>query len=163
MAPIPSGGIPGEPDMANVDARLEKRNAGDRAHFKREMEATRFRDDVQTDAWFESLVDQLMRVSEAHVRDGMQTMHDLDVEDRLGEVSIPVLMIAGAVDGLLAPNLADFQRFPDATLQVFSHAGHDVAIHEPDGVANAIDNFMQMGVVTSEKLMQRAMAKLSGK
>ena len=104
-----------------------------------------------------------MRVSEAHVRDGMQTMHDLDVEDRLGEVSIPVLMIAGAVDGLLAPNLADFQRFPDATLQVFSHAGHDVAIHEPDGVANAIDNFMQMGVVTSEKLMQRAMAKLSGK
>ena len=161
MAPIPSGGLAGEIDAAAIDARLAARDAGNRDFFKREMEAMRFRPDVQTDAWFESRVDQLMRVSEAHVRDGVQTMHDLDVERQLGGVSIPVLMIAGAVDGLLSHNLADFALFPDATLQVFSHAGHEVAIHEPDGVAAAIDNFMQMGVVTGAKLLDRALSHAS--
>ena len=146
--------------LVNGNGRVGIR-LGNRDFFKREMEAMRFRPDVQTDAWFESRVDQLMRVSEAHVRDGVQTMHDLDVERQLGGVSIPVLMIAGAVDGLLSHNLADFALFPDATLQVFSHAGHEVAIHEPDGVAAAIDNFMQMGVVTGAKLLDRALSHAS--
>jgi pimeloyl-ACP methyl ester carboxylesterase len=75
--------------------------------------------------------------------------------DRLGEVTMPVLMIAGAADGLLAANIADYQRLPNATLQVFSHAGHEVAIHEPDGVARCIDQFMQMGVITGRTLMER--------
>ena len=155
MAPIPSGGIATPIDPVAIDTRLAVRNAGDRATLKREMEAMRFRPDVETDAWYESRVDQLMRISEGHIRGGAETMRALDVEARLKEVSIPVLMVAGAVDQLLAANLADFGRFPDATLQVFSHAGHDVAIHEPDGVATAIDNFMQMGVVTAAKLMER--------
>ncbi len=161
MAPIPSGGLTGEIDAAAIDARLALRNAGDRAALKRQMEAMRFRADVETDEWFESRVDQLMRISEGHVRGGAETMHALDLEARLQDVTIPVMMVAGAVDQLLAANLADFQRFPDATLQVFSHAGHDVAIHEPDGVATAIDNFMQMGVVTGAKLIERAMQRMA--
>lgn len=163
MAPIPSGGIATPIDTAAIDARLALRDAGDRATLKREMEAMRFRPDVETDEWFESRVDQLMRISEGHIRGGAETMRTLDVESRLADVAIPVLMIAGAVDQLLAANLADFARFPDAALQVFSHAGHDVAIHEPDGVATAIDNFMKTGVVTGAKLMARAFERMATK
>ncbi len=156
MAPIPAAGIAGEPNRELLATRLKARSENNRALFKAEMEATRFRPDVQTDEWFESRVDHLMRISDGHVVGGMETMHDLDVENQLPSLNVPTLMLAGAVDGLLKANLGDFLRLPDASLHVFSRAGHDVAIHEPDGVSEAIDSFMQHGVVTAAKLMVQA-------
>lgn len=152
MAPIPSGGIQSLPNDGYFEKRLNARKNNDRTFFKSEMEASRFREDVQTDAWFESRVDQLLRVSDAHMIDGMQTMYDLDVEDQLSSLEIPTLMIAGAVDSLIGANIKDYQRLPDASLHVFSRAGHDVAIHEPQGVSDAIDAFMEFGPMNSNKL-----------
>lgn len=149
MAPVPSGGIPGKPNKEVMANRLKARAKNDRAFFMEEMVAKRFRPDVQTDAWFESRVDHLMRVSELHLLDGMESMYDLNVEDQLCTFKVPTLMIAGAVDGLLSANLKDYMRLPNASLQVFSRAGHEVAIHEPDGVSEAIHAFMQYGPVTA--------------
>ncbi len=156
MAPIPSGGIPGEPNREIIATRLQARAGNDREHFKAEMIATRFRPDVQTDDWFESRVDHLMRVSEGHLVGGIETMHELSVEEDLDSLNVPTLMLAGAVDGLLQANLADFMRLPDASLHVFSRAGHDVAIHEPEGVSDVIHEFMQHGPVTAATLAERA-------
>lgn len=156
MAPIPSGGIPGKPDEKQLERRLAIRAGNDRAALLKEQVATRFRPDVQTDAWYESRVDHILRVTDGHLVGGMETMHALNVEERLAELTTPTLMLAGAVDSLLAANLRDYLRLPDATLHVFSRAGHEVAIHEPDGVAEAIDAFMQHGVVTAAKLMAAA-------
>ena len=58
----------------------------------------------------------------------------------------------GCGDGLLIDNLTDFMALPNATLEVLSRAGHEVAIHEPDRVAEAIDNFMRYGPVTAADL-----------
>jgi pimeloyl-ACP methyl ester carboxylesterase len=156
MAPIPSGGIPGEPNHEIIATRLKARAGNDRDHFKAEMIATRFRPDVQTDDWFESRVDHLMRVSEGHLLGGIETMHELSVEEDLDTLNVPTLMLAGAVDGLLQANLNDFMRLPDASLHVFSRAGHDVAIHEPEGVSDVIHEFMQHGPVTAAALAERA-------
>ncbi|MFT5210237.1 MAG: pimeloyl-ACP methyl ester carboxylesterase [Flavobacterium sp.] len=155
MAPIPSGGISAIPNQAYVERRLKAKREKNRAFFKDEMIATRFRQDVQTDAWFESRVDNLLRVSESHVLDGMQSMFDLNVQSELGNINMPTLMLAGAVDGLIKANLEDYLRLPDATLHVFSRAGHDVAIHEPDGVSKAIDDFMIFGALSESKLQNR--------
>ena len=155
MAPIPAAGIPGEPNQDMMKPRMQARLDGNRDFFKTEMIASRFREDVETDAWFESRIDHLMRVSEGHVLGGMQTMHDLNVEDQLAELKTPTLMLAGAVDSLLAANLNDYSKLPDATLHVFSRAGHDVAVHEPDGVSDAIDQFMQHGPMSAAKIMSR--------
>ena len=155
MAPIPSGGTQGF-DPALLDERMAARKKGDRDYFKKPMVATRFREDVQTDDWFERRVDHLLRVSEGHVRGGAETMSALDVADALAEVTIPTLMLAGAVDGLLRANLNDYMRLPNASLHVFSRAGHDVAIHEPDGVSEAIDAFMQHGPLNAAMLMPRS-------
>ena len=155
MAPIPAAGIPGEPNQDMMKPRMQARLDGNRDVFKTEMIASRFREDVETDAWFESRIDHLMRVSEGHVLGGMQTMHDLNVEDQLAELKTPTLMLAGAVDSLLAANLNDYSKLPDATLHVFSRAGHDVAVHEPDGVSDAIDQFMQHGPMSAAKIMSR--------
>lgn len=154
MAPIPSGGTQGF-DPALIDERMAARKRGDRDYFRKPMLATRFRPDVQTDEWFELRVNHLLRVSEGHVRGGAETMSALDVSDELEQVNIPTLMLAGAVDGLLHANLKDYMRLPNASLHVFSRAGHDVAIHEPDGVSEAIDAFMQHGPLNAAMLMAR--------
>lgn len=159
MAPIPSAGIAGEPNRELMAVRLKARQEKNRAFFKTEMLAMQFRPDVQTDEWYESRVDHLMRVSEGHLVGGMESMHKLDVEDRLSSLAVPTLMLAGAVDSLLPANLLDYMRLPDASLHVFSRAGHDVAIHEVDGVSEAIHQFMQHGPVTAAKLMERAKAR----
>ena len=161
MAPIPSGGTQG-PDRKMLAQRLEARQRGDRDFFRRQMLATRFRPDVQTDEWFEQRVNHLLRVSDGHVTGGAETMAALDVTSKLAQMNLPTLMLAGAVDGLLAANLADFMRMPNASLHVFSRAGHDVAIHEPDGVSEAIDQFMQHGPVTAAMLLAQAAKKGDG-
>jgi pimeloyl-ACP methyl ester carboxylesterase len=155
MAPIPAGGTQG-PDRKLMERRLEASREGDRNFFKRTMLVTRFRPDVQTDEWFERRVDHLLRVSEGHVVGGAESMAALDLEDSLAEITVPTLMLAGAVDGLLQANLNDFMRMPNASLHVFSRAGHDVAIHEPDGVSEAIHQFMQHGPVSAAMLIKRA-------
>jgi pimeloyl-ACP methyl ester carboxylesterase len=150
MAPIPSGGTSIPVDPTALEQRTQARARGDRDFFKREMLANRFRDDVQTDAWFESRVDHLLRVSDGHLRGGRAAMQALNVTHRLPQLTIPTLMLAGAVDGLLPANLQDYLCLPNASLHVFSRAGHDVAIHEPKGVGEAIDAFMQHGPVANK-------------
>ncbi|XOV89026.1 MAG: alpha/beta fold hydrolase [Pseudomonadota bacterium] len=155
MAPIPSGGT-GGPNREMIEANMEARRRGDRDHFLKPMVATRFRPDVQTDDWFERRVHHLMRVSEGHVVGGAETMAALDVTDQLPSMTVPTLMLAGAVDGLLTANLNDYMAMPNASLHVFSRAGHDVAIHEPEGVSHAIHEFMQHGPLTAAALLARS-------
>ncbi|MEM7015892.1 MAG: alpha/beta hydrolase [Pseudomonadota bacterium] len=159
MAPIPAAGTGGGSRRQVPDERMAARAQKDRDFFKREMLAMRFREDVQTDEWIESRVDHLLRVSDGHLTGGMASMQQLNVADRLAELTLPTLMLAGAVDGLLAANLRDYQCLPDASLHVFSRAGHEVAIHEPDGVAAAIDQFMQYGPMSAAKLLAQAQRK----
>lgn len=152
QAAVPADGIPGnapfppQPTAADHDTVI--------ARYK----AMRFRPDVETDEWFEDRFRHVSTVSRGHYVDGAQSMRSLAVGDRLGELTMPTLVIAGAVDGLLPANLRDFARLPNATLQVFSYAGHEVSIHEPDGVAQTIDTFMQHGA-TNASLLQRQLAE----
>lgn len=150
MAPIPANGI-GTPDPRDSDARARERREGDRKALFDRYVAQRFRPDVETDAWFESRVDHVLGVSDGHYEEGARSMQALRVKDRLGELTTPTLVIAGAADALLRPNLSDFRRLPAATLEVLSRAGHEVAVHEPDRVAHAIREFMVHGPVTAAR------------
>lgn len=152
MAPIPSGGIPGTPDFVRVEEILSMRRVDGEARFRAEQIAQRFRADVETDAWVETRVRQRLRASDEHVRGGLQSMYDLNVSDKLAAMHVPTLVLAGSVDELLSANLADFERLPNAILHVFSRAGHDVAIHEPAGVSEAIEQFLVHGVIRAADL-----------
>ncbi|MFN3237835.1 MAG: alpha/beta fold hydrolase [Pseudomonadales bacterium] len=155
MAPIPAAGIQNPPDPEMVEQRLAARNRGDRDYFMREQLAQKFRDDVQTNDWFNSRVDHLLGVSEGHLLGGLESMLALNVEQELGNLTTPTLMLAGAVDGLLPANLYDFSLLPNATLHVLSRAGHEVAVHEPDETTKAIADFMQHGPLTAATLAAR--------
>jgi pimeloyl-ACP methyl ester carboxylesterase len=152
MAPVPADGIPGDTPLPAQPTE------DDRKTMLAGYQAMRFRPEVETDEWFEDRVRHVLSVSNGHYVGGAKAMRALHVGDRLSELTMPVFMIAGAADGLLPANLKDFARLPNATLEVFSRAGHEVAIHEPEGVANAIDGFMQHGVVTAKTLQERVVA-----
>jgi pimeloyl-ACP methyl ester carboxylesterase len=161
MASVPADGYP-LPDQDARDFLVDRRRRGDRDSYMAEYVATRFRADVETDAWFNSRIDHILAVSEGHYVQGAESFAQLRVGDRLVDLSAPTLVLAGAVDSLLAANLADFNRLPNATLQVFSRAGHEVAVHEPEGVAAAIDGFMRHGAVTADSLAQRRAGRDNG-
>ncbi len=125
--------------------RVLRRNR-DRATLLAQYRATCVRPDVEDDAWFNSRIDHIFGVSDGHFDDGAESMRSLNVGGKLVSIKTPTLVIAGSADTLLPANLDDFKRLPNAALQVFARAGHDVAIHEPDGVAEAIDGFVRNGV-----------------
>lgn len=154
MAPIPAQGV-GEITPELREQRLTERRTGDRAAVLARYRAMRFRADVETEAWFSDRVDHIFNVSDGHFEQSAESMRDLNVVDRLHEILLPTLMIAGAVDNLLVPNLLDFMRLPNATLEVLSRAGHEVAVHEPARVADAIRSFMTHGAVTGASLLAR--------
>jgi len=154
MAPIPAQGV-GQITPELRAQRLEERRRGDRDAILARYRALKFRDDVETEAWFEDRAEHILSVSDGHFERGAESMQDLNVVDRLSSLTTPTLMIAGAVDSLLVPNLLDFMRLPNATLEVLSRAGHEVAVHEPDRVAEAIASFMTYGVVTAATLLAR--------
>ncbi len=149
MAPISADGIKA------ADVPVVQPTEADREVELGRSRRLRFRDDMEPDEWLEDRFRHRRSVSNGHYVQGWETMRALRVGERLGEIQAPTLMIAGTADGLLSSNLRDFQRLRNASLQVFSHAGHEVAIHEPDGVARCIDQFMRMGVVTSRTLAAR--------
>ncbi len=154
MAAVPADGFPG-----NAPAQIVAQpTLADRPEMLARYQAMRFRPESETDAWFEDRVRHVTSVSNGHYTGGLTAMRTLHAGERLGEITMPALVIAGAADGLLTANLRDFARLPNAVLEVFSRAGHEVAIHEPDGVANAIDGFMQHGVVTAKTLNERVKA-----
>ncbi len=161
MAPIPAEGV-GEITPEIREERLAERRRGDRDAILARYRAMRFREDVETEEWFESRAEHILSVSEGHFERGAESMQALDVVERLGDLTTPTLMIAGAVDSLLIPNLLDFMRLPNATLEVLSRAGHEIAVHEPDRVAEAIGSFMTYGPVTAATLMARLQAQQSG-
>jgi pimeloyl-ACP methyl ester carboxylesterase len=154
MAPIPAEGV-GEITPELREQRLEERRRGDRDAILARYRLMRFREDAETEEWFEDRAEHILSVSEGHFERGAESMQALNVVHRLGELTTPTLMIAGAVDSLLEPNLLDYLRLPNATLEVLSRAGHEVAVHEPDRVAAVIDSFMIHGPITAATLMAR--------
>jgi pimeloyl-ACP methyl ester carboxylesterase len=144
MASVPADGFPNS-DPRLHDERAALRRNRDRATLLAQYRAGCVRPDVETDAWFNSRIDHIFAVSDGHYDGGAQAMRNLNVGARLTEIRLPTLVISGSADTLLAANIEDFKRLPNAALHVFSRAGHDVAIHEPDGVATAIDDFVRNG------------------
>jgi len=143
-AAIPSGGIgPYSQDL--LDQQLAARARGDRVFFLNRYHEGRTLAELEDDDWFEDRVNHLMTVSDGHIAGGLETMSRLNLTAQLGDLTTPTLVIAGSGDGLLNANLQDYQRLPNADLAVLSRVGHEVAVHAPDAVAEAIDKFMTYG------------------
>jgi 2-succinyl-6-hydroxy-2,4-cyclohexadiene-1-carboxylate synthase len=64
------------------------------------------------------------------------------VWERLGEIRMPVLLIAGALDSKYVTIARDMaRRLPDALLDVVAHAGHAVHLEQPHDFDHTISRF----------------------
>ena len=77
----------------------------------------------------------------------------------LKNISTPTLVLSGGVDPLLNTNLDDYRRLPNAGLKVFSRAA-EVGIHETEGVAEPIHQFMRHGVQNTQTLRAKTPLRL---
>jgi proline iminopeptidase len=75
---------------------------------------------------------------------GQHLMKDWSVVDRLGEITVPTLVIAGASDFVFPP---EAQRqlvagLPNARLSLIEGAGHDPWVEQPRAFFAAMDDFL---------------------
>jgi len=137
-----SKGLVGDSFRANVDARLEVPRNKDRNFFERDYSAGLFRPEVQTKDWKNLRVHHLMNVvSDRHLIDSMTSLQVMDFTGALKNINTPTLVLSGGIDRLLNTNLDDYRHLPNAFLQVYSRAAHEVVIHETEGVAETIPQF----------------------
>lgn len=66
------------------------------------------------------------------------------VEERLGEIAVPALVLVGAEDASLPPHLSEriAERLADAALVVVPRAGHLSTLEQPEEVAVAMAAFL---------------------
>lgn len=69
--------------------------------------------------------------------------HAFDVRDRLSEITVPALVLAGDSDRMTSLTQAEFlaQTIPQARFQVIEEAGHMVALARPQAVAEAVESW----------------------
>jgi len=159
VAPIPSGGTVPPPGQEEAAQALRERNRAlradpnGRATMLRERKLMRVRDTA--DAYVEAALDRALSVSEGHYEDSMEAMWTFNVTDRLGELTTPTLIMAGAADGLAVANVNDWQRLPNATLHVFSRVGHGVPGDVPEEFSAVLGDFLEHGVVNFQTVQAR--------
>ncbi len=103
----------------------------------------------------EARIQRGLSVSDAHYDESWAALESYHKGDRLPSIKTPTLMVAGAADGLLPANLADFQRLGNATLHVFSRVSHGIPYEVPDEFSQVVLDFMEHGVVTAMTLQAK--------
>jgi proline iminopeptidase len=88
---------------------------------------------------------RMRRRPTAHVVGFGKLLKDWNVMDRLGEIDVPTLVVAGRDDFLFPPEcqalLAD--RLPHASLEIIERAGHNPQDENPAAVVAVIRSFLE--------------------
>lgn len=153
VAPAPSGGVVQPAGMREAAAKLWYERNADELVRQRLVGAAR--PELNDEVVAKARVDRALSVSRGHYEQSWDALSNVRLSDELGSIRTPTLLIAGAADGLLKPNLEDFGRLRGAALHVFNRVGHMVPTDVPGPFAELIDDFLVNGVVTAKTLMDR--------
>jgi 3-oxoadipate enol-lactonase len=151
VAPAPADGVQAPPEMHERARALRQARDAETMLRERLVMAPR-RPDPEL---FRRAVERALSVSDGHFEGSWEALVQYRAGDRLREITVPTLMVAGAADGLLEANLRDFLRLPNATLHVFSRVGHQIPREVPAEFAAVLADFLEHGVVTARTLQER--------
>jgi len=98
--------------------------------------------DKDTEEFFQHRARCTAVVPEEYWTEALLSVAKLRLAEKVKDVTMPILILAGAVDDLVYVNIDDARRLQNGSLHVFSGAGHEPALDDPDGVAKAIHGFM---------------------
>jgi pimeloyl-ACP methyl ester carboxylesterase len=110
--------------------------------------------------FFRDRARMVTEISRDYWIESQESMGKLRLSDAMTKCQVPTLIVAGATDTLLLANVHDVYRMPDAVLHVSGISGHETALHDPEGVALAIDNFMKGKMISAKKFRQGVNRKL---
>ena len=136
VAPVPSGGVQAPPAVREATRKLWYDRNADELVRQRLVGAAR--PELNDEVLAKTRVDRALSVSVGHYEQSWESFAGLNVSDRLGELTTPTLMIAGAADGLCKPNVNDYLRLPNASLHVFNRVGHFVPTDVPVEMAELL-------------------------
>jgi proline iminopeptidase len=76
----------------------------------------------------------------------------IEVEDRLGEITHPVLVLAGRHDRTCQPEAAELTAagIPGAELRIFEHSGHMTFVEEQDAYLETVRDFLERHTAEEE-------------
>lgn len=162
---IISGGVPSTRWLAVVDQNLEKLEPVEiRERVKRSWEKEAYVEtpeqlaELMHEQWPFHFADPLdPRIEEYERRtegwvfapEVLRAMSDgyggIDVEDRLGDITQPVLLLAGRHDRVCSLQAHEFmaERIPTAELVVFEDSGHMTFVEENAKYLDAVDAFLR--------------------
>ena len=85
-------------------------------------------------AQMDALVDDAARMTPEALVGFLQALHDWNVEDKLGWMRVPTLILAGEKDELVPPSASEKTAalLPDAELLVWPEVGHSPQLERPD-------------------------------
>lgn len=152
VAPAPADGVT-HPQAAQIhELALDRRRRGARDELLEERLLLTARERPIEDMLAE--IDRNFGVSDAHFSESWRELVEFRAGERLAEITVPTLMMAGAADALLEANLRDFLRLPNATLHVFSRVSHGLPYEVPAEFAEVLLDFLARGVVTARTLQE---------
>jgi pimeloyl-ACP methyl ester carboxylesterase len=149
VAPAASGGLP-YPDML-IPVMAARHDA---ARYRAMVELVTA-DRPLPQRLLDVIVEDAAGCSEGHAEESWRSMRDLDISDRLGEISAPTLMVVGDRDGLRPFNLDDTKRIPNCALQVFYRAGHWIPWDVPQAFADLLVDFLEWGTAPAVDPQER--------
>jgi pimeloyl-ACP methyl ester carboxylesterase len=147
LAPIPSLGVPNgtaEPQQPRTHV-LQHYGWLPVPSFQSAMQRcelvteARPRDSVE---WLRQRATAVSQCPEQYWVQGWASIVNFRIPTAVDLIETPVLVIAGAADGLLKANVKDCMDLPNGTLCVLAAAGHETAHHDPVGTAAAIHAFL---------------------
>ena len=157
VAPVPSGGVKMPAAMREAGRKLWYDRNADELVRQRLVGAAR--PELNDEVVAKARVDRALSVSVGHYEESWRAIETFDVTDRLGELTTPTLVVAGAADALARDNVQDYLRLPNASLQVFNRVGHFVPSDVPEELAALLADFLDNGVVTARTLFERITAR----
>ncbi len=86
------------------------------------------------DGDFEALVDDAVRMSRNAAVGHIETLNSWDVQDAIGQLNLPVLIIGGRNDRLISPEALQkaAEKFPNARLILWPGMGHTPQLEHPE-------------------------------
>jgi pimeloyl-ACP methyl ester carboxylesterase len=106
---------------------------------------------------FKVLVDDAVRMSRDAVVGHVETLSGWDVRDAIGRLNLPVLIIGGRNDQLIAPEaLQDTaEKFPDGRLILWPGMGHTPQLEQPERFNRILSAFTRQHTMTGVARMRK--------
>jgi pimeloyl-ACP methyl ester carboxylesterase len=97
------------------------------------------------DSLFDFVTEQIWRTDQSVMAHRLRLLEGLDVEDQLGSIRVPTLVLCGDRDVMVSPQSLRTlcERIPDVHLQRLPKCGHLAFVTKPDAIVKSVTQFVE--------------------